>query len=101
MKFNQREAFRLCKEEFEEKKKTLKNINKEEISLNIDHIRQSYNKIYSSPYHQCLHELHENSKLFLISTALILKHQGGDFTYLSEVMINYYRRKYDNMILDI
>ena len=61
------------------------NINKEEISLNIDHIRTSYHKIYSSPYHQSLSQLQQNSKLFLISTALILKHEGGDFTYLSEV----------------
>jgi hypothetical protein len=54
----------------------------------IDHMRKSHQMIYSSPYHQCIEMLTDNTKLVLIAIALDLKLKGQFHANLSEVVPN-------------
>jgi hypothetical protein len=53
--------------------------------LTIDHVRKSHASIYSSPYHQAIEMLMENTKIFLLAVGLEMKHKGQFFANMSEV----------------
>ena len=53
----------------------------------MEHVRASYSSAYSSPYHQCIQTLMENSKLLLLAICLDMKNKGSATVNLAEVLI--------------
>ena len=53
----------------------------------MEHVRSSYSSVYSSPYHQCIQNLMENSKLLLLAICLDMKSKGSATVNLAEVLI--------------
>ena len=61
--------------------------------LAIDHVRRSYDSIYSSPYHQCISTLMENSRLLLLAICLEMKTKGLGYVNLGEVKFCFQGKK--------
>jgi hypothetical protein len=75
----------MCREEFTEKYKNNQESIQEEKLLQIEHIRNSYNSVYSSPYHECISALMDNSKLLLLAICLEMKSKALPTVNLNEV----------------
>lgn len=75
----------MCREEFTVKYQNDQANIKEEGLLEIGHIRSSYNSVYSSPYHECISALMDNSKLLLLAICLEMKSKALPTVGMNEV----------------
>ena len=76
---------KICRDEFMKKYKEDPNSVGDKGLLGIDHVRKSYDSIYSSPYHQCISTLMENSRLLLLAICLEMKTKGEGYANMNEV----------------
>lgn len=63
-----------------------KEFNGEIIPVKIDHIRKSYEQVYSSPYHQALKNLSKWQKLSIITLAIEIKLREKNYAIMTHVI---------------
>lgn len=86
----------MCREEFVEKNKSNPSGIQEKNLLEISHIRSSYNSVYSSPYHQCITALMDNSRLLLLAICLEMKAKAQTSVNFTDVIMHYKSMSYKN-----